>query len=169
MSQITDQQTEDAQFGVAVTLWDPELSWASQRMPGDTLDNQGCPPGYGTIYTANGKVCRLVSTATAVQIQQDAAPGWVDQSIQAIAAASGAVVGGAGTILQSVGGVATAGIAAILTPLAPWLIIGGLFYVWSVGGFEAGREATSYARERVRAHQARFRASSSSKKRTRRR
>lgn len=163
MSQITDQQTEDAQFGVAVTLWDPELSWGSQRMPGDTLDNQGCPPGYGTIYTANGKVCRLVSTATAVQIQQDSAPGWVDQSIQAIASASGAVVAGAGQVLQSVGGVATAGLAAILTPLAPWLIIGGLFYVWSVGGFEVGREASSYARERIRAR--RTRVSSKSRRR----
>jgi hypothetical protein len=155
MSQVTDQQTEDAQFGVAVTLWDPERSWASQRPMTDTYDNQGCPPGYGTIYGTGGKFCRLVSTATAQVIEQDAAPGWVDQSIQAIAAASGAVVAGAGQVLQSVGGVATAGLAAILTPLAPWLIIGGLFYIWSVGGFEVGREASSYARERIRARRTR--------------
>jgi hypothetical protein len=165
MSQVTDQQTTDAQFGVAVTLWDPELSWGSQRMPTDTLDNQGCPPGYGTIYGVNGKFCRLVSSATAQIIEQDAAPGWVQQSIQAIAAASGAVVGGAGQVLQAVGGVATAGLAAILTPLAPWLIIGGLFYVWSVGGFEVGREASSYARERIRAHRTRPRVSSKSRRR----
>lgn len=165
MSQITDIQSEDAQFGVAVTIWDPERSWGSQRMPGDTLDNQGCPPGYGTIYGANGKFCRLVSTATAAQIQQDAAPGWVDQSIQAIASASGAVVGGAGQVLQAVGGVATAGIAAVLTPLAPWLIIGGLFYIWSVGGFEVGREASAVARSRIRAYHVRGRVSSKTRRR----
>jgi hypothetical protein len=168
MSQITDQQVEDAQFGVAVTLWDPELSWGSQRSPQDTLDNQGCPPGYGTIYTVNGKVCRLVSTATPVTIAQDTQGSFIDQSIQSIAAAAGAVVGGAGQVLQAVGGAATASIAAVLTPLAPWLIVGGLFYIWSVGGFEVGREASSYARERVRAHQARFRASSKSRTRRRR-
>ncbi len=125
MSAITDQQTTDAKFGTPVTYWDPELSWASQRSPTDTVDNRGCPPGYGTIYTAGGKVCRLVSTATAAQIQADAAPGLVDQSIINIAAASEAVVGGAGQVIGAVGGVA----GEALKILAPWLVVGTLAYL----------------------------------------
>lgn len=165
MSQVTDQQTTDAQFGVAVTLWDPELSWASQRSPNDTVDNRGCPPGYGTMYTANGKVCRLVSTATAETIQQDSAPGFADQTMINIAAASESVVGGAAQVVNAAGGgiswVLQQGsqtIATLLGPLAPWLIAGGLFYIWSVGGFQMGREATAVARSRIRAYHARGRA-----------
>lgn len=164
MSQVTDQQTTDAQFGAPTTLWDSELSWASQRAPGDTVDNQGCPPGYACVYTANGRMCRLVSTATAQVIQQDAAPGFVDQSIMNVAAAAQAVVGGASTVVQTTGsGIAwilqqaSQTAATLLGPLAPWLIAGGLFYLWSVGGFEVGKEASAAARSRIRAYHKRGR------------
>lgn len=126
MSAITDQQTTDAQFGEAVTLWDPELSWGSQRSVTDTRDNQGCPPGYGTIYTAGGNICRLVSTATAQIIRQDAAPGFVDRSIINIASAAEAVAQGAGQVVGAVGSV----LGDTLRILAPWLVIGAVAYLW---------------------------------------
>lgn len=164
MSQVTDQQTTDAQFGAPTTLWDSELSWASQRAPGDTVDNQGCPPGYACIYGTNGRFCRLVSTASAQVIQQDTAPGYVDQATINVAAAAQAVVGGAGTVVQTAGsGIAwilqqaSQTVATALGPLAPWLIVGGLFYLWSVGGFEVGREASAVARSRIRSYHKRTR------------
>ncbi len=119
MSVITDQQAADARNGVAVTLWDPELSWGSQRSPTDTRDNRGCPPGYGTIYATNGNICRLVSTATAAQIVEDTAPGFVDQSIINIASAAESVVGAVGSVSLD-----------MLKVLAPWLVIGTLLYVF---------------------------------------
>ena len=119
MSLITDRQTIDAQNAAAVTLWDPELSWASQRSPTDTRDNRGCPPGYGTIYTADGNICRLVSTATAAQIVEDTAPGFVDQSIISIASAAESVVGAVGSVSFD-----------MLKVLAPWLVIGTVLYLF---------------------------------------
>lgn len=156
MSQITDQQTEDAQSGAPTTLWDPALSWASQRAPGDTVDNQGCPPGYATIYGTNGKFCRLVSTATAAQIQTDTAPGWVDQTTINVAAASAAVVAGAATVGQSVNdlidwalGKSTKTINDVLTPLYPWLAGIAVVYLWGTGAFESGRRVVSHYEKRL--------------------
>jgi hypothetical protein len=166
MSQVTDQQIADAQSypPADTTLWDPALSWASQRAPGDTLDNGGCPPGYATIYGTSGRFCRYVPTATAQVIAQDTAPGFLDQSTINVAAAAQAIAGGAGTVVQATGqGIgwilsqASQTIATALGPLAPWLVAGGLFYVWMVGGFTAGREATAVARSRIRSYHKRTR------------
>lgn len=123
-------QIEQSSLGVALIPWDPDRGWAADRSPTDTYDNQGCPPGYGTIYQDNGfgglvKSCRLVATATEAQIRQDAAPGLVDQSIINIAAAAESVVQGAGQVVQTTGDV----LSRMVATLGPWLAIAAIGYL----------------------------------------
>lgn len=166
MSQVTDQQIADAQSypPADTTLWDPALSWASQRAPGDTLDNGGCPPGYACIYGTSGRFCRYVPTATAQVIQQDTAPGWVDQTTINVAAAAQAVVQGGQQVVQAAGsGIqwllqqTSQTIATALGPLAPWLVVGGIVVLWWTGGIKVGQEASAVARSRIRAYHKRAR------------
>ncbi len=133
MSAITDQQISDAQAypPYTQTLWDPELSWSSQRIDGENADNAGCPPGYFTIYLPSAagtfgapyvKACRLMATSTAQTIRQETAPGTVDQ----------ATINLADALKQ---------IKEAVTPTIPnWVwILGGLFAVTFFFPYRTGR------------------------------
>jgi hypothetical protein len=70
-------------------------------------------------------MCLLVATATPQVIEEETAPGFVDQAVINIASASEAVVEGAGTVLETTGGVLQQGI----TTLGPWIALAAVGYL----------------------------------------